>query len=200
MNPRGANQPSVDPDLHPLQDPGGSLVESLGAVADDLRQIATDLGLRPYRVFSVTYRWTGGAPGMGEAQVVSQQELLPTPKLGLDGVGKELRAGGLVERGTVTLTQVSPRYTEQQIGSLFADGRQLGREFQTFVEVVMDRRDGDGQPRRRFVVAGVPSRDPDSFQWVVRLLRQDAQRLPDGQPNPVLATLDDQLAWELRRP
>jgi len=199
MNPRGANQPNVDPDLHPLVIPEASLVEQLGSVADDLRQLNTDFGLRSYRVFSVTYEWSGGEPGLGEARIASQQELLPTPKLGLEPLSKEARAAGLVERGIVTLTEVSPRYTEEQIGQLFADGAALPRPFQSFVEIQMDRRDGSDQPRRRFAVVGVPARDPDAFQWTVRLSRQDAQRLPDGQPNPVLLTMADRLAWELRR-
>ncbi len=199
MNPRGANQPGIDPTLHPLAAPELSLVESLGAVADDIRQIATDLGARPYRVFSVVYEWSGGEPGLGDACVASQEELLPTPKLGLEGLSREARAAGLVERGVMTLSEISPRYTEEQIRQLLADGSTLPRRFQAFVEVQMDRRDGDDQPRRRFAVMGVPSRDAENFQWTARLLRQDAQRLPDGKPNPVLATLPDQLGWDLRR-
>ena len=69
-NPRPV-PPDRDPSLHPNPMPSLSLVESLGYVADDLRQIYTNLGARPYRINAVVVRWTGGAIGRGKQEVVS---------------------------------------------------------------------------------------------------------------------------------
>lgn len=181
-NPR-TDQPNDDPRLHPNAAPARSLVEQLGSVADDLRQLNTDFGLRPYRMFSVLYRWTGGEIGRGEPEVASTEEFLPTPNVVMGGVRKEPREGGTVERGDVRVTQLSPRYTEDQIRTLF-HCRPLAVGFEGFLEIAVDERDGS-TPRRRYVVVGVPSRDAGAFQWTASLVRQDAARLRDGEPNPV---------------
>lgn len=183
FNPR-PETPEIDPALGPVCDPGGSLVESLGKTVDDLRQIATDLGLRPYRVFSVLVRWTGGGVGRGEAVVVREQEFLPTPKLvDMAPVRGEVRTGGLVERGTVRLRQISPRYTEDEVRTLTHVGP-LGPGEQGWVEVRVDDRDGSTR-RRRFVVVGVPFRDAGAFEWRADLLRQDVDRDRAGRVHDV---------------
>lgn len=181
-NPR-IEQPNDDPALHPNRAPSRSLVDDLGEVADDLRQLYTDFGLRPYRVFSVIYRWTGGSVGHGEALVFQTEELLPTPEVRVASIRSELKSAGLVERGDSTLVGVSPRYTEDQIRTLFhcSENGELPPDLQGFVEVVMDARDGVSE-RRRFSVAGVPQRRADRFDWEVRLIKQDDNRRRNGQP------------------
>lgn len=174
-NPRW-QVPSTDPALHPSCSPGESLVESLGSVADDLRQIAVDLGARPYRVFSVVVRWSGGEIGRG-TPTSHEREFLPTPNLREPSVNNEPRTGGLVERGSVRLSEISPRYTEDEVRSLFGCDEEPGVE--TFVEVRVDARDGSTE-RRRFVVSGMPYREATRFQWVAKLLRQDTDRRRNG--------------------
>jgi len=174
-NPRW-QVPSTDPALGPACDPAESLVESLGGVADDLRQIGVDLGMRPYRVFSVVVRWTGGEIGRG-TPTSAEREFLPTPKLAEPSVNNEPKTGGLVERGSARLTAISPRYTEDEVRSLFGCDEEPGVE--TFVEVRVDARDGSTE-RRRFVVSGMPFREVDRFQWVAKLLRQDTDRRRNG--------------------
>ena len=182
-NPRPLT-PTDDNREHPNPAPAQSLTESLGGVVDDLRQLYTDFGLRPYRVFSVVYRWTGGVVGRGRALVISEQEFLPTPQLKeTSGVRSETRTGGLVERGDVRLEEVSPRYTEDQIRVLF-HSLPLPPGDQGFLEVRVDARDGATE-RRRFVVTGMPYRKADGFEWRANLLRQDMQRDRDGLP-PVI--------------
>jgi hypothetical protein len=181
-NPRGPDQPAFDPELHPLADPERSLVESLGGIVDDIRQINTDLGARPYRVFSVTLKWSGGEIGRGDAEVVSETEFLPTPDLSsINSVRRSLLSGGNVERGGLALYEISPRYTEDQLDALcYGDRECRGPAFQTFIEVSIDRRDGDRTKRRRFTIAAVPYRDAKRFQWTVDLTKQDGDRKPDG--------------------
>lgn len=174
-------QPGDDSGAAPLADPCLSLVESLGETVDNLRQLYTDFGLRPYRAHSVVYEWSGGEVGRGTPRVISEQELLPTPRLTeTSGIQGELRTGGLVERGSARLTEVSPRYTEDQVRVLFHQ-LPLGPARQGFIELRVDGRDGSSE-RRRFVVRGVPFRDAEGFQWRVNLLRQDEDRLRNGMP------------------
>lgn len=182
-NPRlvEPGEPGDTSGARPLANPSCSLVESLGVVADSLRQIFTDVGLRPYRVHSVVYRWSGGEVGRGTATVVSDREFLPTPKLNdTAGIAGELRSSGLVERGTVRLEQISPRYTEDEVRLLLHD-YPLPRGDQGFIEVRVDARDGSTE-RRRFIVRGVPYRDAQRFEWRAALLRQDADRARSGAP------------------
>ena len=143
----------------------------------------TDFGLRPYRVFSVVYRWTGGAIGRGEMKLASERELLPTPKVKDISVRHEAQDAGYVERGDVQLREVSPRYTEDDINALFHQSP-LPPGFQGFVEMFIDARDGKTE-RRRFSVRGVPIRDAAKFEWSVQLIRQDAQRDRDKQVIPI---------------
>lgn len=174
-------QPGDDSGAAPLTDPCVSLAESLGETVDNIRQLYTDFGLRPYRVHSVVYEWSGGEVGRGTARVISEQELLPTPRLTeTSAVQGEQRTGGLVERGSVRLVQVSPRYTEDQVRVLFHQ-LPLGQARQGFIELRVDARDGSSE-RRRFIVRGIPFRDAEGFQWRVNMIRQDEDRLRTGAP------------------
>jgi hypothetical protein len=180
LNPRPI-PPNLDTGLGPHPAPERSLAEELGELVDDARQLNTDFGLRPYRVFSVLYEWSGGAVGKGRVQRVREQEFLPTPLVDLRPVRSTPRNAGKVEEGQVTLREVSPRYTEDQIaGLLFQDGLGVGQE--GFVEVQYDRRGGLAK-RRRFGVHGVPWHDAEKFEWVVRMVRARPDRKRSGKPN-----------------
>lgn len=158
--------------------PAQSLVERLGTVADNLRQLYTDFGLRPYEVFSVVVRWTGGSRHRGVAQVVSETPFLPTPKVEqVASVELAARAGGVVQRGTVRLSELSPRYTEDDIRVLFPRELLAGEEH--FIEMRVDARDGS-TARKRYVVSGTPERRPGDFDWTVRLTKQDEDRTRTG--------------------
>lgn len=178
-NPRWET-PGTDPALHPNRDPLGSLAEGLGGIVDEARQLVTDLGLRPYRVFAVRVRWTGGAVGRGEPRAVSEIEFLPTPEIvDTSSLRGEQRSGGLVERGTLQIRKLSPRYTEDEIRGMFGcAGLHAGE--QVWIETRIDARDGSTE-RRRFVVDGAPFRDAFGFQWKARLIRQDEDRTRSGR-------------------
>lgn len=178
-NPRvwSGNTPNQE-EPFPIDNGITSLTESLGAVADDLRGIYTDLGQRPYRVFSVVYRWTGGEDGSGTPEVLSEAELLPRPRVSLRPLSKELSNAGIREQGFVRIDQISPRYTEADVQALF--GRRRNRGEFAFIEVQADNRDGSSV-RRRMTVSGVPFRDASSFEWSVDAYVQEDYRTPDGQ-------------------
>ncbi len=159
-------------------DGDGSLFNEANAIVDDLRQIAVDLGQNPYRVFSVVVRWTGGARGRGDQVLVSESELVPTPQVDYRPLRQELANAGSLERGTVRLTHVSPRYSEPEIRALLFRDLVDGEE--AYIESRIDgRNDGDPQ-RRRFVVSGAPWLDQKRFQWVVPMTEQDDRRAASG--------------------
>lgn len=178
-NPR-AETPNTDPALGRNPAPDLSLTESLGEVADSIRQLYTDFGLRPYEIFSVVVRWSGGERHRGTAAVVSETPLLPTPKIeNIEQLDEELRSAGRVERGTVRLIEISPRYTMDDIRLLFPRALVAGEEH--YIEARIDRRDGETE-RQRYVVSGAPERRADQFDWTVRLIKQDENRFRDGRP------------------
>jgi len=173
-------QPGRDPALHPNRSPGRSLVESLGGLVDDLRQMQTDFGMRPYRLFSVVVKWTGGSSGRGDAVVVSERELLPTPKLlGTEALQGVASPGGYLNRGSVRLVQVSPRYTEDDVRALF-HVQPLPTDCDGFIEMRIDARDGVTD-RRRFIVSSPPFRNAERFEWVVPINSQQGDRTRSGE-------------------
>lgn len=177
-NPRGPIPATHDSDLREKRFCArDSLVEELGEVADDLRQLATDFGLRPYTVHIVRTSWTGGEIGRGQADVSLDLPLLPTPKLSMTGVSRESREAGVLERGDARLEGVSPRYTEDELAGYFS----ATDAEEAFIEIRIDERDGTTK-RRRFTLARPPVRRPDRFDWLLVLKRADGDRLRSGAP------------------
>jgi hypothetical protein len=178
-NPRFPT-PNQDPRLHLLADPACALVEQIAGLVDDARQLAVDVGLRPYEVWSVVVRWSGGERHRGTPSILWEQPFLPVPKVtGVSEVDRDLRAGGAVKRGTIRLEKLSARYTQEQICTLFPSPEQLGRADEHFIETRIDGRDGSRTVRARYVVSGTPERRP--LDWTVKLTKQDANRERDGR-------------------
>jgi hypothetical protein len=175
-NPRariGNNTPGIGPN----PSPGTSFAAELYAVADDIRQIYTDFGMRPYRVFSVVYACDAG-DGRGPMRLISELEFLPTPFVDMRPLRSEIKPAGEVTRGLIAISQISPRYTERQISSAILD-RPLTHNETAFVEVRVDARDGT-TIRRRILIVDVPWRNPDNFGWEVTGMIQDEARNVDG--------------------
>lgn len=147
-----------------------TLAESLVGVADDIRQLATDFGMRPYRVFLVWIGYTADENadglldvdeqgisaddrtiGAGRPYLIAELELLPTPRVGpLGGVRQNLEPMGLTESGGLTIDQVSPSYSEDLLLGLLPDvvdpqrPEQLRPGVQFFYEI-QEARPGDHQ-------------------------------------------------------
>ncbi len=179
-NPRGEYAPSHDPALSESELPSSSLVEDLGAIADDIRQIATDLGARPYTVHAVRVRWSGGEVGRGEPQPPTDVQVLPTPDF-RPSLDRPADSAGAVERGDATLVGVSPRYTESDLETMFGVGASAAEE--CFIEVRIDERDGS-TVRRRFTLAKPPERRPTRCDWRIVLRRYAGDRQVDGTRRP----------------
>lgn len=153
-------------------------MESFADVVDDLRQLQTDAGNRPYRVFAIVVAWSGGEVGRGDPTVVSERELLPTPLVQLRGIKRHSTSAGKSDRGYTELTELSPSYTEEQLQLSFHVKQPLEKleKFEFFYEIQQDRRDSPDSPRRRFVLRDVPVYDVKNHQWVIHLSSQDKNR------------------------
>lgn len=188
-------KPNFDQRLSPLDDTLNkpcssdmSLVEELGEVVDDLRQIATEFGARPYRVFSIVVGWSGGEIGRGDQTVLEETELLPTPFIDLSSIRYRVTSGGKTDDGTVKMFEISPRYTEDEVRALFS--RALGTAEQQFIEVRLDARFGEDPVRHRLTLSGMPFHDATGFQWVVNLLVQQEERRRTGETSERTPTDD----------
>ena len=160
-----------------------SLAADLGEVVDEARQTLTDLGMRPYRVFSVVERWSGGAIGRGQPKVIQSTELVPPPFVDFMPLARRYGSAGSVERGDIILRKISPRYTEDELFALVRPVTTPGEA--AYIEIVQDGRFGalGALPRRRrFVVSGTPWLDQARFEWLVKVRAQDNARTRRGAP------------------
>ena len=166
-NPRGPTPPLYDSSLNESGNEE-TLLRSLEGDVDDLRQIATDLGARPYTYHSVKVQWSGGEVGRGEPSVISDIAILPTPQTSNVGaIDRTPESGGAAERGDIALTGVSPRFTEDEIDDLCGVSNDDGA-VEVFIEQRIDQRDGSTR-RRRFILAKAPERRPTRLDWKITL-------------------------------
>lgn len=159
-----------------------SLVEELGETVDSIRQIATDLGARPYRVFLITTEWTGEEIGEGIERVASEVEILPTPKVSpITALSKSLTQAGLIEQGELRVTGISTSFKEWELRGVQQDGKDLPDNRQFFYEMRMDARSPTAETlRRRFALSKVPFYDAERVQWVVELKKAAEDRMSTG--------------------
>lgn len=161
-----------------------SLATELIDVADDMRDLYTEFGVRRYVVRRLMIRWSGERRGEGSQFVELSEEILPTPKvLDLETLTEVVNPAGVDEIGTIVLTQISGRYTEEQLRGVTARGEDLDLNQDFFYEIEFILANGKDTFRRRFFPRGVPTYVPEQLQWQVRLERQRDDRLPNGDPS-----------------
>lgn len=156
-----------------------SFADELAAIRADASVMNTEMGLRPYRVFSVRLHWSGGAPGRGDVTRTLVAEYLPRPKVAFR-TRREFGAAGYVERGVVILSELPLGLTAAEVPDLFALTVPLTPADETFLEVVADGE--EAAERRRFVAVEPPERRAWDWRLVVR--QQGGQRAPDGSAGP----------------
>jgi len=156
--------------------PGGNpFFSSLIPLVDQARDIHACLGLRGYTVRLVWTRWSGARRGEGVEEVTKTELLLPVPKVAdLSALAARMMHIGQVEEGTLQISEISARYTEDLLS-----GGQLADNEQFYYEIQQTRQ---GAPRRRFAVSGVPAFKPDSVEWSVTVVRAYSDRNEYGDP------------------
>lgn len=150
---------------------------------DELRQLNTDFGLRPYRVYLIRTRWSGKRRGEGVETVFSEKEVTPTPKIDqISSLQNQLLDIGLDETGQLTVSEISPRYTETELTGVAQDGAEIPRNETFYWEVDLSRGDLDAKRRRRFVPKTAVYYDAENLQWTVTLTRVGNDRESDRRP------------------
>jgi hypothetical protein len=159
-----------------------SLGQRLIPVVDRVRDIATVLGTRPYRVRIVRTRFAGPRRGVGVESVVHQMDILPTPKVvDMTTLTELVTPVGVNEQGTIQLQEVSGRYTEEQLMGVGPNGDAIASNEAVYFEVEFFRRDGSPSELRRFQRDSIPFYDAGRVQWIVTLVSVVENRARSGQ-------------------
>lgn len=160
------------------------LVHRIGRIADNVRQIATNLGARPFRVFLVWEVWDGGEKGEGDVSEYRRIEILPTPMVdNIDALASPTSIAGTVPTGNIRVRDVSvQRYDHNTLsGYLFPnDAEKIPEPYDFFYEVVQDDRH-EAKPRRwKFNLTAPPALIPTRATWTLLLERASEDRNRDG--------------------
>jgi hypothetical protein len=177
------------PRPHPLQpfQAKRSLANRLVRVADNVRQIATNLGIRPYRVFLVWTTFDGEERGEGTERELARVEILPTPKTAeLTSLQQAPYAAGVLTTGTLRLDRISAGFTAAQLSGLEVPGKgqlpDMPQNIDFWYEIREDGRGNDRPVPLRFRLATSPYRAAGKVSWSVVLERQDEATQMDGLP------------------
>lgn len=161
-----------------------TIASRFGPRADRLRQIATRMGVRPYRVFLVWTKATGEERGEGTTKEVARREILPTPRVqSLDAVTFNPFHAGVAPVGSVRIDRISATMTADELRGLIVPERPEGsvpEPYDFFYEVVEDGR-GDPRPtREKFRLLSEPFRRAGKVDWTLMLERVSGDRARDG--------------------
>lgn len=159
-----------------------TLARDFIGLADDLRDMLTEFGLRSYKVSRVRIDWSGGKRGVGTPVVVFDEPMLPTPKIEMDSLGDLLQPVGYSEQGVVTLSQISGTFSEPDLRGFASGTESLPPNQEFFYEIEFFPTDGVPH-RRRFYPRSAPVYHPGKLQWTLRLEKADADRLENGDPD-----------------
>lgn len=158
-----------------------TLARKLIRVVDNLRNLRVQFGLRVYEVHFVRTRWTGGVRGSGEEYVVSDEPILPVPLItDINGLTETMIGIGIDEIGTLVLSEVSGRYTEDYLRGVGPDGSQIPPDENVYYEVYFPAVPGGEPQRRRFQLRSAPGYSAERFQWTLSLERARLDRTRSG--------------------
>src|SRR4051812_3044355 len=156
-------------------------------VVDDVRTLAADFGVRPYRVFLVHAAWTGTRRGEGTLQIVARREILPVPRvIDLASVRARVGATGTVEEGDLRVVEISARFPEDDLLGRTPDlqdpvaKRTRRKTVEFFWEVIEARASNPRPAPRRFSPPVTVSLDRSGFAWEVTLVRSAYDLGRDG--------------------
>jgi len=160
-----------------------SLMSRLVPSIDKIRQIATDLGLRPYRVYLIHILWSGDRVGDGHPEEISRREILPTPRIrDMSATTEVLSQFGRVEEGGILVDRISAKFSEDDLMGatpdlIDSDSPRTGKRNAEFFWEVQENRPGcPNPPPRRFAPAGAPTLMRGGLSWRLPLTKQMVNR------------------------
>jgi len=141
---------------------GPDIISRLAARVDKIRgAVHTRMGTRPYTVWSVITKWSGGRRGRGTEYLIGESQLLPTPRI-TGGDGKDAQIYGIIEAGAGMISEVSWLYEEADFNPT------VGRDEQAYIEIRATR----DSTKRRFTIASDPELHADSVGWRFQIKAQ----------------------------
>lgn len=172
------NKFEKDKDGFTVVSPGmETLTRKLIPVADRIRDLHTKFGGRVYKVRIIRTQWSGTARGQGTESITSITEIRPTPRVvDLGSLQEVTSMMGLNEAGSVSVNQISGRFTEEVLLGVDPENRQPALNENVFWEIEYPRADGLPGIKRRFHIRSAPNYDPYGFQWSVVLEKADEDR------------------------
>lgn len=180
------------PKIRPLA-PGQAkrtLAARFAPLADRMRQLNTNMGVRPYRVWLVWTKFGGDERGAGTERVVRRKEILPTPKVVELDVTFASYAAGTAGDGDLKLEEVSAQFRYDELRGTpcpTGDEETVEQPYDFYYEVQLDdRQEGPGHPnqRNRYRLKGQPWLRPGMVMWSLILENASADAQRDGTPTP----------------
>ena len=185
QNDPAADLPEAAGAVRPLRsdEVKASLMSRLVPNIDKIRQIATSLGLRPYRVFLVHMLWSGDRIGDGQPQEISRREILPTPRIrDMSATTEVLSSFGRVEEGGIVVDRISAKFSEDDLMGVTPDLLdpallRTGKRNGDFFWEVQESRPGFPNPMpRRYAPSGTPTLMRGGLHWRIPLAKQMVNR------------------------
>lgn len=151
-----------------------SLANRLAPMADRLRQLKTNFGIRAKRVYLVWTKYQN-VRGEGDEVEIKRVELLPTPKVSeVNAIAFMMSTGGVIPTGSLRLSEVSLNYTSDQLEGLYVPEKhedEIPKNYKFYYEIVEDGR-GDPMPtRQRFRLSAKPNRNETKLSWDITIER-----------------------------
>lgn len=160
-----------------------TLAQRFIPLADQLRDLLTKFGLRPYKVKIIRVKWSGGERGLGTFTVLSETAILPTPRVqDMQSLTEIVQAVGLDEVGMIRVDEISGRFTEDELMGRDTDGNSIPLDEEVFYEIEFPRLDGKPSNRRRFYPRSPPQYFAGRLQWSLNLEKANEDRLRNGDP------------------
>lgn len=182
----------------------GTLAQRFAKKIDRYRQRMTDYGLRPYRIWLVWLKYDGVERGDGNASVLAQVELLPSPRVtDMTALTMRSASAGTFPEGSIRVDGISAHaYSADELTGLkiprpsgngqpmppqqACAGSDFDNQFSSKVDfcywVQEDGRTDDPARIERFRPMSRPFRDQSGFNWTILLARSDRDPTREGDP------------------
>lgn len=159
-----------------------TLARQLIPVADRIRDLFVRFGTRPYKVRVVRVRWSAGRRGVGAPVIEREMDILPTPLVqDLSTLTEIVQPVGLDEVGSILVSEISGRFTDNDLRFLSADGRPPDPDVEVYYEIEFPKLDGTSD-KRRFFLRSAPHYAAGRFMWQLRLEKAHEDRARNGDP------------------
>lgn len=158
-----------------------TVLARIAPVIDQARQVATEIGARPYQVFLVWGTWGGRERGEGTFVEVARLQLLPNPKTEVVEFSRNPYSAGVLPVGSVRVSQISTSYSQRLLsGDMTPNGQDFdlqNRRNEFFFEIVQDDRSQVENPERaRMRLLSGPVLKMTNVAWEMVLERASEDR------------------------